>query len=599
MYGTALVTVEEVVCLYAPGSETTVERLDAWTAARDLKFTANPVGSSVDPETDALGVSLGGDGTFLESIRLLAPHGVPVTGINHGTLSFLARIPPTDATTALAEIVHGDATVLDRLQLEITGAGLKSTAINDVTFEPPHSNQSRTTCRLEVFVDEEYVGTYDGGGLTVSTPTGSTAMGLSARGPVHLPRDNETIQLAALHHDGLGNRALVFDADRTVSVIPDRTVTASVDGGRAVTTISPGTRLTLTGAEQPAHIVRTSFESSFFAALAEKLGWHIRRTDPETLPEPPGWREGYQSSDSDSIPTSCDQSGSTHDERPPWLVRRRQRRAQTDEPTLSPGEHGHLERTGQLARDVAQSAGAVLRRFADRVDSTQDPQERHRLATRAEEQSEQILTVALKRTTPEHTINVSGKTVHRGRREGTWFVDAIDGWSNFEHGNPSYCVTLAFVREGVPEVGVVYAPETGELFHAIEGYGAYRNDAQIEPTDRQRLDVSMLLSGYDPDGEFLKTFYPHTRGVRRIGSQALNLCYVAAGSADALWEYDTYPWDVAAGLCILHEAGGRATGPQGEPFELSADEDVRSPLLVSNGPLHPELVALVSGNSTD
>ena len=134
------------------------------------------------------------------------------------------------------------------------------------------------------------------------------------------------------------------------------------------------------------------------------------------------------------------------------------------------------------------------------------------------------------------------------------------------------------------------------MFYAIEGRGAYRNDTPIEPTNRDRLDESMLLSGYDPDGAFLQAFYQETRGVRRLGSAALHLCFVAAGSADALWEYDTYPWDVAAGLCILREAGGRATGADGEEYVVSLDEgDERTPLLASNGPLHPALLDHLAG----
>jgi myo-inositol-1(or 4)-monophosphatase len=138
---------------------------------------------------------------------------------------------------------------------------------------------------------------------------------------------------------------------------------------------------------------------------------------------------------------------------------------------------------------------------------------------------------------------------------------------------------------------VVHSPETDEVFHAVRGGGAYRNDTPIQPTDRDRLDESMLLSGYDPNGSFLRAFYEETRGVRRLGSAALNLCYVAAGSADAVWEYDTYPWDVAAGLCILREAGGRVTDDTGDEYELRLDDrEARAPLLASNGPLHPALL---------
>jgi len=151
-------------------------------------------------------------------------------------------------------------------------------------------------------------------------------------------------------------------------------------------------------------------------------------------------------------------------------------------------------------------------------------------------------------------------------------------------------------------VPAVKETENGEVFRGIVSRGALieRPDEdqlallaeEVEPTTRDALDESMLLSGYDPDGDFLQAFYHETRGVRRLGSASLHLCFVAAGSADALWEYDTYPWDVAAGLCILREAGGRATDADGNLFTPSlTDRSERASLLASNGPLHGALLA--------
>ncbi|ERG88654.1 MAG: archaeal fructose-1,6-bisphosphatase related enzymes of inositol monophosphatase family [halophilic archaeon J07HX5] len=110
-------------------------------------------------------------------------------------------------------------------------------------------------------------------------------------------------------------------------------------------------------------------------------------------------------------------------------------------------------------------------------------------------------------------------------------------------------------------------------------------------TDHDQLNESMLLSGYDPDGEFLRQFYQQTRGVRRVGSVALNLAFVAAGNADGAWEFNTSPWDVAAGLRILKEAGGVATNGENTPYAFELDTaGTRNPLLVSNGSLHEQLV---------
>ncbi len=593
MHGTGLVTTEKIACLYSPASEETVDELSDWADTVDISFTARPVGEEIDPAPDTLGLAVGGDGTFLQTLHECAPAGIPLAGINRGTLSFLARIPPAAAPDALEEILRGDSRVCSRERLQVTTPSFEATGVNDVTVEPLGSTQTRTTCRLEATlhvaeqnrrtgrpVGTEFLGVYDGGGAVVSTPTGSTAMGLSAGGPVHTPHHNSALQVTALHHDGLGERAVVFASEAVLTLVPDRAVQVSVDGGRTVGRIGAGQRIRVTGAEQPAYIVRTSVESSFFAALSDKLNWHIRQGEPASLQKPAGIKRGQGATE-----TSFERGHppeTARDERPSWLLHRKH-----------PGPADEYDWASRIAREAATAAGTVIQQWAKRIDQASSTDRRAELATQAEQRSQQVLTAALARAFPNHGIIASGERYVEDSGAGKWFIDAIDGKTNFEHSNPNYCTTLALVEDGEPVVGVVYAPETGELFHAIRGRTAYRNDVPIEPTDRDTLEISMLLSGYDPDGEFLQTFYPHVRGIRRLGSQALNLCFVAAGSADGVWEYDTYPWDVAAGLCILRAAGGRASTPTGERYTLARDADRYHPLLASNRTLHTELVSLV------
>lgn len=233
-----------------------------------------------------------------------------------------------------------------------------------------------------------------------------------------------------------------------------------------------------------------------------------------------------------------------------------------------------------VARDAATAAGDLVARYA--AEHGRD----RRAAATAQRRAREVLVTVIERAFPADPVS-TGDELPDGR---IWLVDPIDGVTNFEHANPSYCTSVALVVDGDPVVGVVYAPASGELFAAARDGDASRNDARIEPTDRDELAESMLLSGYDPDGAFLRTCYRHARGVRKVGSQALNLCFVAAGTADACWEYDANPRDVA-GLCILRAAGGRASTPDGTAFRLDADD--RTPLLVSNGPLHPVLLDLL------
>ncbi|MFW6153137.1 MAG: inositol monophosphatase family protein, partial [Halobacteriota archaeon] len=154
-----------------------------------------------------------------------------------------------------------------------------------------------------------------------------------------------------------------------------------------------------------------------------------------------------------------------------------------------------------------------------------------------------------------------------------------------------YAVSIALVRDDEPVVGVVYAPETDELFSAIKGGHAYRDGKRIMTTEREQLSESVFMSGYDPEGTFLAHFYNVTRGVRRLGSVSLHLCYLASGSCDATWEYDTYPWDTAAGVVIARAAGAKLTDSAGEPYTVYGEGRHRNELVGSNGPLHDAVLA--------
>jgi len=609
VHGRRLATTNEVVCITAQPDGDAVDRLVSWTTTHGIDLVVRSVGSDVTADDyaepqETLGVAIGGDGTFLEAVRALAPHRIPIVGVNGGTLAFLARIQPRDMDAALTEVLRGRASVHDRQQLRAVGAGLDATGVNDVMIQPtpPDRPVDRKICRLHAFVDREYAGLFDGSGLAINTPTGSTGLALSAGGPVHHPNDNLSLQLTPLHAHTVGVRPMVVSANAEITVVPEDRVRVLVDGGRRHATAGDGDVLTVTGADRPAHVVRTSYDNSFTAALSAKLGWSAR--DPGDT-GPTGYLPAVGGSD-DFPANAC-----------------------------------------RVAREAARSAGEPLRELHGQIERVEYKSDKADVVTEADHQSDRIIATAIANEFPRHAIRSEEATDRPGSGGSpyTWLVDPLDGTGNFAHGNPNYAVSVALIDgDGEPAVGVVYSPETDEMFHAIAGRGAYRGDTPIAPTARERLDESMLLSGYDPDGGFLRAFYQATRGVRRLGSAALNLCYVAAGSADALWEYDTYPWDVAAGLLILREAGGRATDAAGGEYGLRLDDPVtadegedqnesesqgesegqgrreaesrgdpddavaggdragdvdrdapltageRSPLLASNGPLHPALL---------
>jgi myo-inositol-1(or 4)-monophosphatase len=162
-----------------------------------------------------------------------------------------------------------------------------------------------------------------------------------------------------------------------------------------------------------------------------------------------------------------------------------------------------------------------------------------------------------------------------GRKEYRWIVDPLDGTTNYVHGVPHYCVSLALERGGELLVGAVYDPTRDECFTAASGRGAFLNGKPIHPSGVESLSDALASVGFPPQADMnspdLRMFMamlPHCQAIRRTGSSALNLCYIAAGRFDLYWAYSTHVWDIAAGTLILQEAGGRITAPDGGQFRL-------------------------------
>jgi len=177
-----------------------------------------------------------------------------------------------------------------------------------------------------------------------------------------------------------------------------------------------------------------------------------------------------------------------------------------------------------------------------------------------------------------------------------WIFDPVDGTTNYAHGLPIFCASLGLEIDGQRAVAAIYDPSRRELFTAERGQGAYLNGRALHVSDTRALLDSLLVTGFPYDMhrqsseivELFGTFLKTSRAVRRLGSAALDLCYVAAGRFDAFWEQHLKPWDVAAGALIVEEAGGRLTGMGGEPFNAAVPH-----LVASNGHLHPHLLATI------
>jgi len=243
--------------------------------------------------------------------------------------------------------------------------------------------------------------------------------------------------------------------------------------------------------------------------------------------------------------------------------------------------------------DVARAAGALLReRFHDRREIVEKG--RHDLVTDADRASEALIVERIGAAFPAAAILGEEGGVRPGRGGERFIVDPLDGTTNYAHRYPLFCVSIAYERDGVLEAGAVYAPILDELFAARRGGGATRNGASIHVSAVTRVTDAMVCTGFRP-GEYARNasqfaaLSEHAQAVRRDGTAALDLAYVAAGIYEAFWEFGLRPWDIAAGWLIIEEAGGRVSAIDGGPLDLDEGS-----ILGSNGQVHAEMETLLS-----
>jgi myo-inositol-1(or 4)-monophosphatase len=180
--------------------------------------------------------------------------------------------------------------------------------------------------------------------------------------------------------------------------------------------------------------------------------------------------------------------------------------------------------------------------------------------------------------------------------EWRWVIDPLDGTTNYTHGYPRFCVSIGIEHRGVATLGVVYDPLLDELFSAVRGRGAMLNDRPLQVSAEARLDHAMLATGFaynvhrslEDNLDHFTAFVKSAQAIRRDGSAALNLCYVAAGRFDGFWEIKLHPWDVAAGILIVEEAGGRTSDFSGRQSCVSDPE-----IVASNAHLHEAMLEIL------
>jgi myo-inositol-1(or 4)-monophosphatase len=257
-----------------------------------------------------------------------------------------------------------------------------------------------------------------------------------------------------------------------------------------------------------------------------------------------------------------------------------------------------------MARAAEKAGRALIRDFGEVEQLQVSRKGPADFVSAADHKAERIVREELQRARPEYSflMEESGQIVGQDT-ENVWIVDPLDGTTNFLHGLPHFCVSIGLARNDEVIAGVIYDPLKDELFWAEKNQGAYLNNQRLRVSARKQLADALLATGIpfkihenspiqDKFMEQLQTVMGRLAGVRRFGSAALDLAYVAAGRYDGYWENGLNKWDVAAGLLIVREAGGFVTEINGKRYELGAPD-----VLAANDSLHEPLVRLFSGRS--
>lgn len=244
---------------------------------------------------------------------------------------------------------------------------------------------------------------------------------------------------------------------------------------------------------------------------------------------------------------------------------------------------------------IAREAGALLRDGLGQGLSIQEKGTAVDWVTQFDQQAESLIVSRLQAAFPDHGLVAEEGSRANGDSPLTWYIDPLDGTNNFAHGLPVFCVSLALFEGNKPLVGIIYDPMRDECFSGASGLGATLTTATattpLQVSQATNLVHSLLATGFPYDRHTtemdnvapLVRFLKQVQGIRRAGSAALDMAYVAAGRLDGYWEFKLKSWDIAAGVLLVQEAGGQVTLLDGSPFALSSSVS----LMASNGRIHP------------
>lgn len=251
-----------------------------------------------------------------------------------------------------------------------------------------------------------------------------------------------------------------------------------------------------------------------------------------------------------------------------------------------------------IAVQAARSASRLLLRFMDQLDKVEvSEKDTNDFVTQVDKLSEETIISHIKKAYPDHAILSEERGYEKGRREEyCWVIDPLDGTRNFMQGYPQFSISIAIMKHNVVELGLVYDPLRQELFTATRGQGAYVNSRRMRISAPKKIEQALIGTGFPYKNKesiknYLKIFesvFSQCGDIRRAGSAALELAYVAAGRLDGFWESHLHSWDIAAGALMIKEAGGIVTDfQQGENYLERGD------VVAGNMKIHKELLSLI------
>ena len=250
----------------------------------------------------------------------------------------------------------------------------------------------------------------------------------------------------------------------------------------------------------------------------------------------------------------------------------------------------------QVAENAAREAGAYVAEHLNKLKDISYKGGINNLVTDVDLASEKIIKDMIKSRFPSHSILAEEGGEEPGGGSYKWIIDPLDGTTNFAHGFPVFCVSIGVMLDNEVITGIVYDPTRQELFSAEKGKGAFLNGERISVSGRRLVERSLISTGfaYDVEEKFdnlksFQTMLKSAQAVRRAGSAAIDLCYVACGRFDGFWELGLNPWDTAAGHLMAAESGGRVSTISGQAYDI-----FKKDILATNGYIHSEMISLLS-----